>query len=99
MAKTKKRPTSAKVVAGGAAGAIATLFWFLAVKFWWKDDFTPSEIAFVTGLTTTIVAAALGWLKSDGMKYLEYAIKDRQQADEPVVSPPETPGAAPAPAG
>jgi hypothetical protein len=59
---------SPKVGAAALGGAIATIFWAIAAATWWKNTFSDSTLAAITGATATVLSFVLGYFQSDPLR-------------------------------
>jgi hypothetical protein len=59
---------SSKVSAAALGSAVATIFWVIAAATWWKNTFSDSTLAVLTGASATILAYVLGYLKADPLR-------------------------------
>lgn len=62
------KKTSPKVWATSLAGAISFAFWTIAAATFWKNTFSSDVLAALVGATTTIVAAAAGYHRTDPLR-------------------------------
>ena len=68
IAATPANPISAKVAAGGVAGAMATLFWVVAANTFLHGVFNDSALTALTGASTTLFGAILGYFVKDPLR-------------------------------
>jgi hypothetical protein len=60
--RAKARKVHPAVSAAGLGGALATIFWTVAAATWWKNTFSDTALAALTGATATVLAFVWGYL-------------------------------------
>jgi hypothetical protein len=65
---TTVTPVSPKVVAAGLAGALSTAFWTVAAATFWKHTLDATAIGVLAPATTTIVATAAAYIRTDVLR-------------------------------
>jgi hypothetical protein len=59
---------SPKVIAGGIAGALATVFWTIAGATFWRHTLDTAAIGTLAPSTSTLVSVIAGYLKTDALR-------------------------------